>query len=61
VLLRSVLDPLENRKPRFLELPDPSGLDLVDRYWVQVVELASAISHRGDQIRGLQELKVLAD
>ncbi len=59
--LRVLLDHVQGRQARLLEFPDPAGLELVDRYRIQVVELAAAVAHRRHEVGGLENIDVLAD
>src|SRR5258708_1459202 len=59
--LHASLEIVERRHPASLELVDPAIGDLVNRDWIEIVELLASSPCGDDEIGFLEQCQVLAD
>ena len=51
---------MQRAEPPSLEFPDPALVDLVERHWIQVVELLAALADGRHEVGRLEDVEVLA-
>src|SRR4029077_2328294 len=57
--LQSSFEIRECLEARFFELGNPALVDLLQRYWIEEVQLFTAAPYGGDQVRRLEQAEVL--